>query len=340
MDENTSFPIPGTNGSEPANDSNEKKKEEEKKVSGKKLAARLTMALTGFVVVSVTATEMMMFLMFGRNTPLEDKPFALYDWAAENSYAWNALEFFSGSNRLKGYIISPRSPKALMVIVHGIKADSDSMEPVVQYFVLRGYAVATFDGTASGRSEGKKTVGLQQQRLDLRALLDYLDEQRLYTDLPLVLFGHSAGAYGVAAEAQDTRACAAVCVSGFETPLETMRFWAAQYTGPLSSIEYPFLLIREFIAKGGDANTAASDALKRSGIPAIVVQGEDDDVVKEDISLYAAVQKNGSGLISLVHIDNPKHRGHSDILVAEDELNTELLDLIANQLEMIIQERK
>ena len=294
------------------------------------------MALTGFVAISVTATEMMMFIMFGRSGEIDTRPFGLSEWAREQNYRWIPLEFRSGENQLKGYVIAPPNPKAMIVAVHGIKSSSDELEPVTQYFVQEGYAVAAFDGTASGRSEGQGTVGLQQQRLDLRAALEALDREGLFSDLPLVLFGHSAGAYGAAAEAPDTRACAVVCVSGFETPMGTMRAWAAQYAGVLSNIEYPFLLAREMIAKGVDANTSASGALRRSGIPALVIHGAKDDVVKENISLYRAVSENGAPNISLVYADEPGHDGHSDILVSDSGVNTRLLERIGQFLGKII----
>ena len=313
-----------------------KQDEAEKKRSRKKLAARLAAAVTGFVVISVTATEMMMFILFGRNSGPEDREFALHGWAAENGYSWHPLVFPSGDNLLKGYVIAPPEPKALMVAVHGIKSDSDALAPVVQFFVRQGYAVASFDGTASGRSEGRKTTGLQQQRLDLRACLQALRNEGLYQDLPLVLFGHSAGAYGAATEAADTGAAAVVCVSGFESPLATMRFWAEKYAGALMKIEYPFLLVRELIAKGSDADTSATGALRYAGIPAIVAQGTADDVVNEEISLYRAVSENGAEQIMLVSVDDPEHSGHQNILVSETEVNEDLLNLISRKLEPVI----
>ena len=306
---------------------------EQKKKPRKRFAERLAMALTGFVAISVTATEMMMFIIFGRNAEIDTRPFALEEWARVQNYRWVPLEFRSGDNLLKGYVVAPWNPKAVVVMVHGIRSSSNELEPVTQYLTEQGYAVATFDGTASGRSQGDKTVGLQQQRFDLRAALIELDRQGLYTDLPLILFGHSAGAYGVATEAPETRASAVVCVSGFDTPLGTMRAWAAQYTGPLSTVEYPFLLIRELIAKGEEANTAASSALRRSGIPAIVIHGAKDDVVKKDISLYQAVSENGAPQISLIWSDE---HGHSDILVSDSGINKPLMQEIVRELGQII----
>ena len=301
---------------------------ERKRERRRRIFSRFAKVVTGFVVVSLTATEAMMFVMFGRTTPAVDAPFPIEDWAARNDCAFRPFEFMSGGNRLKGYAISGPDPRALMIVVHGIKSSSDAFEPIVKRYVGEGYAVLTFDGTASGRSEGSRTVGLQQQSQDLRALLDYAREENLYQDLPLVLFGHSAGAYGVAVEAGRAGARAAVCISGFESPLKTMRFWADHYAGMLTNIEYPFLWLREHAVKGRDANVSGSAAVLASGIPTLVVHGAADDVIRQEISLYEAlIEKNAPNVECLLE-DAHDFCGHSDILIAGDRMNETLLDYI------------
>ncbi len=291
----------------------------------KKLFSTLAKVVTGFVVVSFTATEAMMFILFGRTDPPLDKPFGVLSWAAGKGYRAHTADFMSGENRLKGFVIVPEAPSALMLIVHGVRSSSDALEPVVRYFTERNYAVMTFDGTASGRSEGSKTVGLQQQRYDIRAALSWIRQDPEIRGLPLVMLGHSAGAYGVAMETEDSGAAASACVSGFETPLGTMRFWAEHYTGPLSSVEYPFLWIREYAAKGLEANESGAAAVLGCGVPVLVVQGEKDEVVSTEISLYQSVRRRqGSGVNTLL-ITDPRFSHHSDILVSGETLNLDLL---------------
>ena len=302
---------------------------------GKSFVSRVTKILTGFVVVSLTATEAMMFIMFGRTSLPSTEPFALRSWASKYGLMWREFDFPSAGNTLKGYVMSPQNPRAVVVLVHGIKTSSDELNPVARFFVTEGYAVVSFDGTACGRSGGTRTVGLQQQRLDLRALLSYIENMALVRDLPLILFGHSAGAYGVASELSSTRAVAAVVASGFESPLNTMRHWATHYTGPIGNIEYPFLWVREHELKGADADSSAVDSIIRSNVPVMVIHGATDEVVPEEISIYEYSGRRYGANVTRVYVDKPGHSGHSDILVNGDEVNFDLMCAIADFLDPV-----
>ena len=69
---------------------------ERKRERRRRIFSRFAKVVTGFVVVSLTATEAMMFVMFGRTTPAVDAPFPIEDWAARNDCA-----FRFGNNRLR-----------------------------------------------------------------------------------------------------------------------------------------------------------------------------------------------------------------------------------------------
>lgn len=313
---------------EQAQEPGEGQEKQKGKGRGRRVIKRISQAVAGFVVISITATEAMMFILFGRADPVLDRPFAILDWASQQGYTTASLEFPSGDNTLKGYYIVPEDPAALILLVHGVRSSSDALEPVVKYFVENSYAVMTFDGTASGRSQGDRTVGLQQQRYDIQAALSAIRQDPAVASLTLALLGHSAGGYGVAVEAGQSGAVAAVCVSGFESPLNTMRFWAARYVGPLTDIEYPFLWLREHVAKGDDANASASQALADSAIPAMVIHGQEDAVVDLDISLYQAISEKDAPNVRQILVRDPRSSGHTNILVSEDGLNYDVLDSI------------
>lgn len=314
-------------------DSSSSDKKDQQRERRRRIFSRIAKVAAGFIVVSITATEAMMFVMFGRTDPTQKTPFEILDWANCKNYRAHALEFRSGENRISGYVIIPPFPIALILIVHGVHSSSDALEPVARYFAERSYAVMSFDGTASGRSEGIKTVGLQQQRYDIRAALDYIHSEPELTLLPLIMLGHSAGAYGVAVEAQNSGAAAVVCVSGFDSPLGTMKFWAEHYAGMLTNVEYPFLWIREYAAKGKDANESASQALSQCMVPALVVHGDNDEVIPMDISLYQGMLDRESWLVSQILVTDTKFNKHSNILVANQGVNRALLEEILQFLE-------
>ena len=307
------------------NDQDNDIKQEQKQ---KKRLRRTALIVSGVVVLSAAATEMLLLVLFGRKGSPSTQEFPLKEWAYQEMLEWHQVEYPSGDNLLKGYLVTNPNPKALIVIAHGMKASSDGYEPVVQYFAKKGYAVWIFDGTASGRSEGKRVVGLQQQRYDIRATVDYLRQQKLFQKIPLVLLGHSAGAYGAATEAQQAGAEAVVCVSGFHAPLTTMHHWAKNYTSSLADIQYPFLWARQHLSMGQQTNDSAAEALVDSDIPALVIQGANDKTVQDEISLFYHTRAMRPDNVSFILENDPDFDDHETILFNETEANEELLDEI------------
>ena len=319
--------------------SDENPKERKKKRLKKRIIIIVTLVVVGFFVANMVATEVIIFFLFGRANPVLEQPFDILDWASENTYTAASFEFMSGDNELKGYYIIPEDPAALILLVHGVGGSSDDLEPLVQFFVENSYAVMTFDGTASGRSEGTKTVGLQQQRYDIQAAVSVIQNDPQTASLDLVLFGYSAGAYGASVEAEQSGAVAAVCVSGYESPLAMMRFRAAQYVGPLTNIAYPFLWLREHAVKGNDANESGSEALSNSEVPSMVIHGTDDGTVPLDISIYQAISEKDAENVQQVLVADPGFNGHGNILISDTGLNYDLLDDILLFLDPLVNQQ-
>lgn len=312
-----------------------KSEKEKKPGKAKRILRRAARIAAGTVVFSAVATELVFLIMFGRTKPVERASFPLEDWAGENGLLWSSVEFYSGVNALRGFIVSPASPSAMVLIAHGMNASSEGMEPVVKYLSERGLAVMLFDGTATGRSEGERVVGLQQARYDIRAAMDFIRTSERYASLPAIILGHSAGAYGAAVEANIPGVAGVVCVSGFDTPIGTMRYWARSYVKVLGDIQTPFLAAHEYAALGNEANTSASAALTASKAEALVIHGANDDAVPLDISICSKLKNNAS--IRCIIEDSPDHDSHSDILVGEDgEPNYSLLGEIYDFIRSVI----
>lgn len=103
---------------------------------------------------------------------------------------------FEGVHGTKLYEQSwrPRAePKAVVVIVHGLKDHSARYAPFAERLVKQGFAVHAFDLRGHGRSEG--------MRVWVDAFDDYLGDLDLFLkrvreqehDKPVLLFGHSMG---------------------------------------------------------------------------------------------------------------------------------------------------
>ena len=309
----------------------------EKQARGKRFLRRAVNIVAGTVVVSAVATEIVFLIIFGRTKPVDRSSFPLGDWAEQNGCSWADVEFLSGENTLRGYVVSPRAPSALIMIAHGMNSSSRGFEPVIEFFVQKGYAVFIFDGTASGRSDGERVIGLQQARFDIRAAIDFINNEPKYSKLPLAVLGHSSGAYGAATEAGSPAVDAVVCISAFDSPIRTMHAWARNYTHILSDLQYPFMAAHEYDQLGFEANTSAAAALLSSGTPALVIHGSEDSTVPLPLSLYQKLSAAAPERITLMLEHTSGHCGHGDIIVTEaGELNTDLVERIDRFLRSVL----
>jgi alpha-beta hydrolase superfamily lysophospholipase len=85
------------------------------------------------------------------------------------------------------------APRAALAIVHGYGEHSGRYGNVVDWFVLRNYAVHAFDLRGHGRSAGQRGYieGWTEVRGDIRAFLERVHEDA--PELPVYLVGHSLG---------------------------------------------------------------------------------------------------------------------------------------------------
>ena len=144
------------------------------------------------------------------------------------------FRFSSGDNLLTGYRYDAADPKGLIVVVNGIGAGVDAHLPEIQYFTAHGYSAVVWDNTGIGDSEGKWSVGMQQIKLDLLAYLNW-QETETAEDLPILLYGHSAGGYAACtALTTDHRIDGVICISAFESPIDIMLWHARNRVGFLA----------------------------------------------------------------------------------------------------------
>ncbi len=202
----------------------------------------------------------------------------------------------SGKNRLTGHLYEQPNPKGLFLCVHGLTGLSEDFSSAYHaYFFTHGYDVLALDLTASGRSQGLEIKGLSQSALDIKAALDFIHSSTL-SRLPLFLFGHSWGAYGVCASLHfDQSPLAVFEMSGFADPFLVMTelpkyyvHFGVEYTEPAlkramqeRDPEYAFLSAKEAIENAKD-------------VYCFLVQGDQDKMVVEKASLFGqSYERNG-----------------------------------------------
>ncbi|MGE5579918.1 MAG: alpha/beta hydrolase [Bacillota bacterium] len=212
-------------------------------------------------------------------------------------HAPRIVKFESGKNTLTGYMFGERNDKGLVVIAHGRGFGAEDYLAEALYFVDKGWRVFAFDNTGTYSSEGDSEVGLPQAVLDLDAALTYLEGDPGLSSLPVMLFGHSWGAYASTAVLNYGHDVAAVVsVSGFNSPMGMFTEEMKRLVGPLAFAAYPFGWAYQAMLFGSAVGLTAVDGINRSEAPVMIVHGSADESVSYD----------GASIISQRdHLTNP-----------------------------------
>lgn len=278
----------------------------------KKLTIGILISIIIFSLVSMAGSAVVYKVMFARR----DLPPDTLEWRYcdidSEKYPRKEYEFQSGDNTLRGYLYGCESEKGIIIIVHGIGGGADSHLSETLDFVDRGWAVFSFSGTGSRNSEGKSLVGFSQMNIDLTAAVSFVSS--LYPDEPIMLYGHSMGAYASATVLDNfPQVKAAVLIAGFNQPVETMYYHAQLRLGPVVALEYPFLVLHNKLVFGDSANESALDAINSGDTPVLIVQGSEDDVVTDDISIYGKRNEITNPNASYLLADVPFRDRHSTV---------------------------
>lgn len=99
---------------------------------------------------------------------------------------------------LCGRIDAPETPKAAVVIVHGLCEHYGRYDYVVEKLTANGYAVMRFDHRGHGRSMGKLTYFDNRSQIIEDTALFVQRMRDTFPELPLFMIGHSMGGFGAA----------------------------------------------------------------------------------------------------------------------------------------------
>ncbi|MEG0323133.1 MAG: alpha/beta hydrolase [Raoultibacter sp.] len=99
---------------------------------------------------------------------------------------------------LCGRIDAPDSPKAAVVIVHGLCEHYGRYDYLVEKLNAAGYAVVRFDHRGHGRSMGKLVFFRDREDIVKDTNLFVEAATEAFPQLPLYMIGHSMGGFGAA----------------------------------------------------------------------------------------------------------------------------------------------
>ncbi len=215
------------------------------------------------------------------------------------------IDFKCGKTNLKGYLYTVDNPVGVVIAAHGVTTYADGNHAQYHNFFLEhNWDVFSFDMTGCGRSSGKGMKTLHESRYCVSNAIKTVQNMDLTKDLPICLFGHSWGAYGVVSATEkhpDVKAVASF--SGYNSAAEIMYGFAENYASKAVVLTKPAFETAVFILQGTDAFYEATSAIKKNkDTNYIVIQGDIDYTVPlEKYSLYSkVVDKNYSNVTPIL----------------------------------------
>jgi len=253
----------------------------------KKLIIILSIVLSAillivFLILPFTVASVVYNGVFGeRYTTKDYLKFYLEDFEGLKA---ERHEFLSdGGEKLVGYryYVSDTSSRGVVVIAHGFGGGGhNSYMDVAYYFAQNGYQVFAYDATGNDESEGEGTNGLPQGVKDLSSAISHLENIDELKNLPVMLWGHSWGAYSVSAVLNyHPEVKAVVSVAGFNQSSDLIRAQGEQMVGGIIGFLMPYVNSIEGMKFGDFASATAMDGFANTEAGIFIVHSSDDTVV-------------------------------------------------------------
>ncbi len=234
------------------------------------------------------------------------------------------------------YYKESQTPKAVMVLAHGFGGGGhNTYMHVANFFAQNGYIVFAYDATGNDESEGDGVNGMPQGIIDLDYAIRFVKESEAFAELPIVLWGHSWGAYStgsVLALHPDVKA--AVLVAGFNTSIDVFESEGRKMAGDAVDIILPDAIKYEQKIFGDYANMNCLDGFAATEAGVMILHSADDEIIDKATSYDVFYKKYSSDpRFKFISYEN---RGHNYIFHSDGarayitEFNANFDEYIAN----------
>lgn len=184
--------------------------------------------------------------------------------------------------RLAGMILDgpEDEPQGLLIFAHGIGGGGyQTYLDILADLALRGFRVLAYDASGNDLSEGR-IGGLQQGVIDLEAAIHFARQDARLKDLPIILFGHSWGAYSVTNVLNAVPDVSAVIsAAGFDETTPIVCYYGQKFAHVPPGILGFYSKLYERMKFGDYADFTAVKGLAASSAPVLIIQSLDDSTV-------------------------------------------------------------
>lgn len=185
---------------------------------------------------------------------------------------------------LAGYKYSKtdQDVKGVVVIAHGLGGGGhNTYMPFIDYFTSNGYYVFAYDARGNDNSGGNSVEGIPQGLIDLDYAIHHTKAIDEYQDLPLVLFGHSWGAYSAGNVLyMHPYIKAAVLIAGFNESEDLIFYHGKEMLGDIVKVLMPYVNLYERIKFGSEfTSVSAIQGMEKTEAGIMIVHSKDDTTV-------------------------------------------------------------
>lgn len=250
-----------------------------------------------------------------------EKVFLTYSDIDSVLYPREAFQINDDGDVLTGYLYGADSTKGIIIISPGHRDPNDIKLYEIMSFVDAGWMVICYDYKGSYNSDGKNMVGYIQAPKDLDIVLDYVAEEARFEGIPVLLFGHSLGAYASTAVLQQNHnIIAVVAASGFDDPKEQWEYSVKRSTGIFGMLLRPYAGMYMNIKFGDQAHLSAIDGINATDIPVLIISGTDDDFYGGKSKIYERQHEITNQNCKFRLMDEEEHQGHYDYFLTDKAL--------------------
>ncbi|MDQ0153354.1 pimeloyl-ACP methyl ester carboxylesterase [Moryella indoligenes] len=173
--------------------------------------------------------------------------------------------------------------KPLVVLSHGLGLGGHILYiDVIDILVNNGYRVFTYDATGCDNSEGKGIYSYAQGLKDLDTILTFVKMQEEFRGIPILLWGHSWGAYNSCAVAQNhPEVIGIAALSGYNKMTLPIAC-----NGVSGKIFYPYITLFNRLISGRIANVTAIESLRMSRAKVFIAHGAEDKMIRAKIGYH------------------------------------------------------
>jgi len=203
--------------------------------------------------------------------------------------------------RIDALMLYPeKTPRGVVVILHGLTDRKESMLSIAEAFADAGYLAVTPDLRAHGESGGRYTSLGYREKRDMVALLDYLDAQGIDVSHTAVLGGSLGAAVAIQWAGIDPRIKAIVAVAPFaELRTEMEYFYKTYNISPLK--QFVVEIAAQMEGHFNIDHVSPLATIKTIDTPLLLAHGRQDEIVPitESQRLFEAAK----GPVALQEVD-------------------------------------